>query len=311
MPVLANQPNVGGRLREHCIGVVPVPPRRGHPIQPSARHAGRRGGLPAAVRGVPHRARSPPSECPTTTPNIPSRVLYRRLDRPCERPATARLLASLSNGRAPNRHAHVDPAAGVPGGRHNRAIASASWQALARRTLAVHRGSARNKHLPRPLRCDITTHGNRPDRPNTLPRGSSTARKRAIWRAGTPAALLEQASGLEQHLDRTVVFALEHGVGGGGRVEREPVGGEGVHAERVVVADEGSRSSTQRRTLAWPMRRCTCLSNKVSMGSGSVIPPYTPITEMVPPRRTTSMAVCRRLLGIRGQRRPLFRRVTA
>ena len=33
----------------------------------------------------------------------------------------------------------------------------------------------------------------------------------------------------------------------------------------------GRMSSTQRRTLAWPMRSCTCLSNIVSIGRGSAV----------------------------------------
>jgi hypothetical protein len=49
-------------------------------------------------------------------------------------------------------------------------------------------------------------------------------------------------------------------------------------------------SSTQRLTFAWPMRSWICLSNSVSIGSGSAIPPYTPISEIVPPRRTMSIA---------------------
>jgi hypothetical protein len=54
----------------------------------------------------------------------------------------------------------------------------------------------------------------------------------------------------------------------------------------------GMMLSTQARTLAWPIRSCTCLSNSVIIGSGSAISPYTPISEIVPPRRTTSTAVC-------------------
>ncbi len=50
-------------------------------------------------------------------------------------------------------------------------------------------------------------------------------------------------------------------------------------------------SSTQRLTLAWPIRSWICLSNIVSIGIGSLWPPYTPIRETVPPRRTASMAV--------------------
>lgn len=69
------------------------------------------------------------------------------------------------------------------------------------------------------------------------------------------------------------------------------MGGEVVDAQRVLVGEVGMISSLQRRTLAWPMRICTCLSNRVSMGIGSAMPPYTPESEMVPPRRTSSMAV--------------------
>lgn len=53
----------------------------------------------------------------------------------------------------------------------------------------------------------------------------------------------------------------------------------------------GTISSLQRRTLAWPMRSWICLSNMVSIGMGSAMPPYTPDSEMVPPRRTRSIAV--------------------
>jgi hypothetical protein len=38
------------------------------------------------------------------------------------------------------------------------------------------------------------------------------------------------------------------------------------------------------------MRSWICLSNIVSIGSGSASPPYTPDSEIVPPRRTMSIA---------------------
>ena len=50
-------------------------------------------------------------------------------------------------------------------------------------------------------------------------------------------------------------------------------------------------SSTQCLTLACPIRNWSCLSNIVSIGIGSLCPPYTPISETVPPRRTASIAV--------------------
>ena len=49
-------------------------------------------------------------------------------------------------------------------------------------------------------------------------------------------------------------------------------------------------SSAQRFTLACPIRSWICLSKSVIIGSGSAEPPYTPISEMVPPRRTPSIA---------------------
>src|SRR5690606_31322995 len=53
----------------------------------------------------------------------------------------------------------------------------------------------------------------------------------------------------------------------------------------------GISSSTHRLTCAWPIRSATPLSNIRSIGSGSAMPPYTPISEIVPPRRTASTAV--------------------
>ncbi len=50
------------------------------------------------------------------------------------------------------------------------------------------------------------------------------------------------------------------------------------------------RSSIQRFTWAWPMRRVTPLSNSFSIGMGSLMPPYTPEMDTVPPRRTASKA---------------------
>ena len=52
-------------------------------------------------------------------------------------------------------------------------------------------------------------------------------------------------------------------------------------------------SGTQRCTLAWPIRSWICLSNMVIIGIGSAIPPYTPLSEIVPPRRTSSIAAYR------------------
>ena len=49
-------------------------------------------------------------------------------------------------------------------------------------------------------------------------------------------------------------------------------------------------SSVQARTLAWPIRSWTCLSKSCSIGIGSAAPPYTPEIEIVPPRRTDSIA---------------------
>ena len=49
-------------------------------------------------------------------------------------------------------------------------------------------------------------------------------------------------------------------------------------------------SATQRFTFGWPIRSCTCLSKSWSIGRGSAAPPYTPSSEIVPPRRTRSMA---------------------
>ena len=54
--------------------------------------------------------------------------------------------------------------------------------------------------------------------------------------------------------------------------ERQPVGGEVVDAERVASSvSSGRMSSTQRLTLAWPIRSWICLSNSVSIGIGSAI----------------------------------------
>src|SRR3954447_23887808 len=49
-------------------------------------------------------------------------------------------------------------------------------------------------------------------------------------------------------------------------------------------------SSTHFFTFAWPIRSWICLSNRVSIGIGSAIPPYTPLRDTVPPRRTMSIA---------------------
>ena len=51
-------------------------------------------------------------------------------------------------------------------------------------------------------------------------------------------------------------------------------------------------SSTHALTLAWPWRIWICLSNSCSVGIGSAVPPYTPLSEIVPPRRTISIAEC-------------------
>ena len=50
-------------------------------------------------------------------------------------------------------------------------------------------------------------------------------------------------------------------------------------------------SGIQRFTLAWPIRSWICLSNNDIIGIGSAMPPYTPDSETVPPRRTVSIAV--------------------
>src|SRR5699024_3786404 len=52
----------------------------------------------------------------------------------------------------------------------------------------------------------------------------------------------------------------------------------------------GRTRGTQCCKLAWPIFNVICLSNSVSIGSGSALPPYTPESEMVPPRRTMSIA---------------------
>jgi hypothetical protein len=49
------------------------------------------------------------------------------------------------------------------------------------------------------------------------------------------------------------------------------------------------------------MRSWICLSNIVSSGSGSASPPYTPDSEIVPPRRTMSIA---EYSAVSGRRRP-------
>ena len=47
--------------------------------------------------------------------------------------------------------------------------------------------------------------------------------------------------------------------------------------------------SVHALTFAWPMRIWICLSKSCSMFMGSAVPPYTPLMESVPPRRTVSM----------------------
>ena len=80
--------------------------------------------------------------------------------------------------------------------------------------------------------------------------------------------------GLEDDLDRAVLLLLEHLVRVRRLLQRHVVGGEVVDAERVVVASSSGRmSSIQRFTFAWPMRSWICLSNIVSIGSGSAMPP--------------------------------------
>ena len=111
-------------------------------------------------------------------------------------------------------------------------------------------------------------------------------------------------SGLEHDLDRAVLLLLEHLVGGG-RLGRAAAGGWSGRATPSGSASSvtsGMRSSTQRRTLAWPMRRVSCLSNICSIGSGSVMPPYTPADRE---RAAAPDDVDRRPAGRRaGRRRP-------
>ena len=54
-------------------------------------------------------------------------------------------------------------------------------------------------------------------------------------------------------------------------------------------------SLIQRRTWHWPMRIWMPLSNISIIGSGSMAPPYTPLTESVPPRRTVLIESSRAL----------------
>ena len=78
----------------------------------------------------------------------------------------------------------------------------------------------------------------------------------------------------EHDLDRAVLLLLEDLVGLGRLVERQLVGGEVVDAERVARrSSSGMMSSTQRLTLAWPIRSWICLSNIVIIGIGSAVPP--------------------------------------
>jgi hypothetical protein len=55
-------------------------------------------------------------------------------------------------------------------------------------------------------------------------------------------------------------------------------------------SSRGKISGVQRLTFASPMRSWICLSKSVIIGSGSAMPPYTPLSEIVPPRRTMSIA---------------------
>ncbi len=114
--------------------------------------------------------------------------------------------------------------------------------------------------------------------------------------------LAARTSGLEEHLEGPVALGLEDLIAVGRLVQRQSVSGEPF----TPRGSESSRSSgmmspTQAFTFAWPMRSWICLSNSVSMGMGSIIPPYTPMMEMVPPRRTSSMARCRALSRLQGR----------
>ena len=60
----------------------------------------------------------------------------------------------------------------------------------------------------------------------------------------------------------------------------------------VLSVTMGMMSSIQRLTWAWPIRSWMPRSNISIRGIGSASPPYTPLTDTVPPRRTALIAVC-------------------
>jgi hypothetical protein len=71
----------------------------------------------------------------------------------------------------------------------------------------------------------------------------------------------------------------------------KPVRGEGIDTERVVIAQQREDLAGPAPYVRLPHPQLDLLLSKiVSIGNGSAIPPYTPISEIVPPRRTISIA---------------------
>ena len=79
--------------------------------------------------------------------------------------------------------------------------------------------------------------------------------------------------GLQQDLDRAVLLLLERLVGLGRRSSGSRCVAKPSTPSTSSSSSSGMMSSIQRLTLAWPMRRLICLSNIVSSGSGSSMPP--------------------------------------
>ena len=72
---------------------------------------------------------------------------------------------------------------------------------------------------------------------------------------------------------------------------------EAPHPQRVLGVAVGhqrhaGRPSTGRVTCAWPIRSRIPRPNISIIGIGSTSPPWTPLTETVPPRRTAFTAAC-------------------
>ena len=220
------------------------------------------------------------------------------------RPRTARTRPPRRRGRTPPR-----PAVPVPAAR------------AAPLTPAPSATSVGTTRLSAPRARHSAPSASRP----SAERAASTSRLPA---AGQPSAVARPMPldapatrttrprhGVEHHLDAVVLLLLEDLVAVRRLVQREVVGGQVERAERVgVVQDQRQDLLDPAPHVALPHPHQTPRSNISIIGIGSTSPPYTPLTETVPPRRTALSAASQRGQPVDGHRvgqRPGERRPAA